>query len=71
MENGYRFSCIKLITIGVPTSQITKILDQLESAKYFSVFDFASGFSQIPMHESDVQKKLSPFRMVITILTEF
>jgi len=28
----------------------------LESAKYFSVFDFVSGFHQIPVHESDAQK---------------
>jgi len=35
---------------------ITEILDQQGSAKYFSVFDLASGFHQIPMHESDAQK---------------
>jgi len=35
---------------------ITEILDQLGSAKYFSVFDLASGFQEIPMHESDAQK---------------
>jgi len=34
----------------------TEILDQLGSAKYCSVFDLASGFHQIPMHESDTQK---------------
>jgi len=32
---------------------ITEILDQLGSAKYFSVFDLVSGFHQISMHESD------------------
>ncbi|XP_046587837.1 uncharacterized protein LOC124292988 [Neodiprion lecontei] len=29
---------------------ITEILDKLGSAKYFSTFDLASGFHQIPMH---------------------
>jgi len=37
-------------------SNSTEILDQLGSAKYFSVFDLASGFQEIPMHESDAQK---------------
>lgn len=37
-----------------PLPNITEILDQLCSAKYFSVFDLASGFHQIPMHESVV-----------------
>jgi len=32
---------------------ITEILDQLGSAKYFSVFDLVSRFHQISMHESD------------------
>jgi len=31
----------------------TEILDQLGSAKYFSMFDQASGFYQIPIHEFD------------------
>lgn len=39
-----------------PLPNITEILDQLGSAKYFSVFDLASGFHQIPMHKSDAQK---------------
>jgi len=45
-------------TIGDAYSlpNITEILDQLGSAKYFSVFDLASIFHQIPMYESDAQK---------------
>jgi len=46
----------KTIGNAYPFPNITEILDQLESAKYFSVFDLASVFHQIPMHESDVQK---------------
>jgi len=42
--------------IRVSLPNITEILDQLGSAKYCSVFDLASGFHQIPMHESDTQK---------------
>jgi len=34
----------------------TEILDQLESAKYFSVLDLALGFHQISMHESNAQE---------------
>jgi len=35
---------------------ITKILDQLRSEKYFSIFDLSFGFHQIPMHVSDAPK---------------
>lgn len=52
------FRALNEKTIGdaYPLPNITEILDQLGSAKYFSVFDLASGFHQIPMHESDAQK---------------
>lgn len=45
-------------TIGdvYPLPNITDILDQLESAKYFSMLNFASGFHQIPMNPNDVHK---------------
>jgi len=46
----------KTIQDACPFPNITEILDQLGSAKYFSVFDLASDFHQIPMHESDAQK---------------
>lgn len=46
----------KTLDDAYPLPNITEILDQLGSAKYFSVFDLASGFHQIPMHESDAQK---------------
>jgi len=35
---------------------LTDILDQLGSAKYFSVLDLASGFHQIPMASKDAHK---------------
>jgi len=37
---------------------ITEILDQLGNVKYFSIFDLASGFHQIPMHKSDASKTI-------------
>ncbi|XP_036150748.1 uncharacterized protein LOC118648534 [Monomorium pharaonis] len=46
----------KTLGDAYPLPNITEILDQLGSAKYFSVFDLASGFHQIPMHESDAPK---------------
>jgi hypothetical protein len=46
----------KTIEDAYPFSNITKILDQLDSEKYFSVFDLVSGFHQIPMHETVAQK---------------
>lgn len=52
------FRALNEKTLGdaYPLPNITDILDQLGSAKYFSVFDLASGFHQIPMHEADAQK---------------
>jgi len=46
----------KTIGNAYPLSNIIEILDQLESVKYFSIFDLESEFHQIPMHESDAQK---------------
>jgi len=37
---------------------IVQILDQLGSAKYFSIFDLTFGLHQISMHESDAPKRL-------------
>lgn len=59
VENGNRLSRVKRKNYrgrAYPLPNITEILDQLGSAKYFSVFDLASGFLQIPMHESHAQK---------------
>jgi len=56
-----KFRVLNEKTIGdaYPLSNITEILDQLESAKYFSVFDLASGFHQKPkMYESDAKNSL-------------
>ena len=39
-----------------PFSNINEILDHLGGAKYFSVFDLASGFHQIPMDSGDKHK---------------
>jgi len=41
---GDRFPCIKRKNDRRYLPNITEILDQLGSAKYFSVFDLASGF---------------------------
>lgn len=46
----------KTLRDAYPLPNITDILDQLGSAKYFSVFDLASRFHQIPMSEADAQK---------------
>lgn len=46
----------KTVGDAYPLPNITEILDQLGSAKYFSVFDLASGFHQIPMSEADAPK---------------
>jgi len=56
MMTDFRALNEKTIGNAYPLPNITEILDQLGSAKYFSVFDLASGFHQIPMHESETQK---------------
>jgi len=52
------YRCLNEKTIGDAYSlpNITDILDQLGSAKYFSVLDLASGFHQIPMASKDAPK---------------
>lgn len=52
------FRALNEKTVGdaYPLPNITEILDQLGGAKYFSVFDLASGFHQIRMDERDAQK---------------
>ena len=52
----YRALNEKTIGDAYPLPNITEILDQLGSAKYFSVFDLASGFHQIPMNKADASK---------------
>jgi len=49
MVIDYRSLNEKTIGDAYPLPNITDILDQLGSAKYFSVLDPASGFHQIPM----------------------
>lgn len=56
MVIDYRSLNEKTIGDAYPLPNITEILDQLGSAKYFSVFDLASGFHQIPMHEQHARK---------------
>ncbi|XP_048515211.1 uncharacterized protein LOC105692809 [Athalia rosae] len=46
----------KTVGDAYPLPNIIDILDQLGSAKYFSTFDLASGFHQIPMHPNDSAK---------------
>jgi len=52
------FRALNKKTLGdaYPLPNISDILDQIGSAKYFSVFDLASGFHQIPMSEADAPK---------------
>ncbi|XP_036140388.1 uncharacterized protein LOC118644842 [Monomorium pharaonis] len=52
----YRNLNEKTIGDAYPLPNITDILDQLGSAKYFSVLDLASGFHQIPMASKDAPK---------------
>lgn len=56
MVIDYRALNEKTIGDAYPLSNITEILDQLGSTKYFSIFDLASGFHQISMHESHAGK---------------
>ena len=46
----------KTVPDAYPIPNINEILDQLGGAKYFSVFDLASGFHQIPMKPEDAHK---------------
>jgi len=57
MENGDRFPRIKRKNDRryVSSSRYYGDTGSVGSAKYF-IFDLASGFHQIPMHESDAQK---------------
>ena len=52
------FRALNEKTIGdaYPLPNIAEILDQLGGAKYFSVFDLASGFHQIPLDPEDKVK---------------
>lgn len=52
------FRALNQQTIGdsYPLPDISEILSQLGGAKYFSVFDLASGFHQIEMNEEDSEK---------------
>lgn len=52
------YRCLNEKTIGdaYPLPNISDILDQLGSAKYFSVLDLALGFHQIPMAPKDAPK---------------
>jgi len=57
MANNHRFSCTKWKNNKrrIPSSQYHEDI-RPEGSKYFSVFDFPSGFHQIPMYEFDAQK---------------
>lgn len=56
MVIDYRNLNEKTIGDAYPLPQINEILDQLGSAKYFSVFDLASGFHQIRVDPKDKHK---------------
>ena len=59
----YRKLNDKTIGDAFPLPNITEILDQLGSAKYFSTFHLASGFHQIRMSQEDAHKTafLTPY----------
>lgn len=52
----YRMLNEKTVKKKNPLPNITEILDQLGSAKYFSTFDLVSSFHQIAMDEEDASK---------------
>jgi len=60
------FRKLNNITVGdsFPLPNITEILDQLGSVKYFTTLDLASGYHQIPMAEPDKGKTAfsTPYR---------
>ena len=56
MVIDYRALNEKSMPDAYPFPNILEILDQLGSAKYFSVFDLANGFHQIGMEKEDAEK---------------
>ena len=56
LVTDYRKLNDKTIGDAYSLPNITEILDQLESAKYFSKFDLASGFHQIQMAQENAHK---------------
>lgn len=56
MVIDYRALNEKSVPDAYPLPNIVEILDQLGSAKYFSVFDLASGFHQIGMEKEHAEK---------------
>lgn len=56
MVIDYRALKEKTVGDAYPLPNLTEILNQLGSAKYFSVFDLASRFHQIPMSPKDAPK---------------
>ncbi|CAK9796607.1 Retrovirus-related Pol polyprotein from transposon 297 [Anthophora quadrimaculata] len=56
MVIDYRALNENSVADAYPLPNITEILDQLGSAKYFSTFDLANGFHQIALSEQDAAK---------------
>lgn len=56
MVIDYRALNERSVPDAYPLPNISEILDQLGSAKYFSVFDLKSGFHQVPLHAGDGPK---------------
>ena len=52
----YRKLNDRTITNNFPIANIDGIIDLLGNSKYFSAFDFASGFHQIGMHPKDRER---------------
>lgn len=61
----------KTVGDAYPLPNIIKILHQLGSAKYFSIFDLAQGFHQIPMNPNDRAKQFFPSHMATTNIQEY
>lgn len=66
----YRKLNDKTIGDAYPLSNITEILDQLGSAKYFSTFDLASGFHQIRQIRVHKTAFLTPYGQTNAFWTE-
>lgn len=56
MVLDFRNSNAKTIGDSYPLPHINNILDSLGSAKYFSVFDLATGFHHIKLNADDLHK---------------
>ena len=65
LTTEHRAALNKRITKNsVPLPRIDEVWDQLGGAKFFTTFDLRSGYHQIRLRESDIEKQLSELDMV-------